>query len=24
MEVAEDCWKIITERFPNVVAALEQ
>ena len=24
MEVADDCWKIITERFPNVVAALEQ
>lgn len=24
MEVANDCWKIITERFPNVVAALEQ
>lgn len=24
MEVAEDCWKIIAECFPNVVAALEQ
>ena len=24
MEVADDCWKIITESFPNVVAALEQ
>ena len=24
MEVAADCWKIIAECFPNVVAALEQ
>ena len=24
MEVAENCWKIIAECFPNVVAALEQ
>jgi thymidylate synthase (FAD) len=24
MEVADDCWKIITESFPNVVTALEQ
>jgi thymidylate synthase (FAD) len=24
MEVAEDCWKLIKEQFPNVVAALEQ
>ena len=24
MEVAEDCWKLIAESFPNVVAALEQ
>jgi thymidylate synthase (FAD) len=24
MEVANECWKIIKEKFPNVVAALEQ
>ena len=24
MEVAEDCWKLIKEQFPNVVEALEQ
>ena len=24
MEVASDCWKIISKEFPNVVAALEQ
>ena len=24
MEVASDCWKLIREQFPNVVAALEQ
>jgi hypothetical protein len=22
--VASECWKIISEKFPNVVAALEQ
>jgi thymidylate synthase (FAD) len=24
MEIADDCWKIITEKFPNVARALEQ
>jgi thymidylate synthase (FAD) len=24
MDVAKDCWKIIEEKFPNVVSALEQ
>jgi thymidylate synthase (FAD) len=24
MEVAKECWKIIKEKFPNVVAAIEQ
>ena len=24
MEIADDCWKIIAEKFPNVAAALEQ
>jgi thymidylate synthase (FAD) len=24
MEVADDCWKIIAEKFPNVARALEQ
>ena len=24
MEVADACWKIIAEKFPNVVAAIEQ
>jgi thymidylate synthase (FAD) len=24
MEVATECWKIIKEKFPNVVAAIEQ
>jgi hypothetical protein len=24
MEVATECWKIIQDKFPNVVAALEQ
>ena len=24
MEVADECWKIITEKFPNVARALEQ
>jgi thymidylate synthase ThyX len=24
MEVAKECWNIIADKFPNVVAALEQ
>ena len=24
MEVANDCWKIISDKFPNVARALEQ
>jgi thymidylate synthase ThyX len=24
MEVANECWEIIRDKFPNVVAALEQ
>ena len=23
-EIATECWKIITEKFPNVATALEQ
>jgi hypothetical protein len=24
MEVAQACWKVIADKFPNVVVALEQ